>query len=82
MVIKMRIVWKNSLQPLSYTKDILVLNIGSTLDISDVPEEIIKMAEDIIRLDEKPRVVTFDENSGIVTFTVGEKTFTYKLPEE
>jgi hypothetical protein len=27
----MKIVWKNSLQPLSYTKDILVLKTGSTL---------------------------------------------------
>ena len=26
-------------------------------------------------------VVTFDEDSGIVTFKVGEKTFIYKLPE-
>jgi hypothetical protein len=51
------------------------------LDISDIPEEIIKKAEDIIILDKDPRVVTFDEDSGMVTFTIGEKTFTYKLPE-
>jgi hypothetical protein len=51
------------------------------LDISDVPEEIIKMAGDALPLREA-RVVTFDENSGMVTFTVGEKIFTYKLPEK
>ena len=50
------------------------------LDISDVPEEIIKTAGDMLPLREAG-VVTFDEDSGIVTFKVGEKTFIYKLPE-
>ncbi len=47
------------------------------IDIGDVPEETIKLLEDHTM---PPKAVAFDEDSGVVTFQVGEKTFTYQLP--
>lgn len=43
------------------------------MNINDIPAEIInKRVEDIVK---------FDENSGVVTFILGDQTYAYKLPD-